>query len=173
MNYQFKCSEIEIKIVNIYDVRKYYIVPNVSWGADLHECDMLIIDKNGNATEIEIKISKSDLKADLLKTHHHKSDKIKNLYYAIPNWMYEDALKILPENVGIYTVTKTKYGSNIYKERKCIPNKYAKPLSHDEIFNILRLGVMRVWRLKAKLQKYETKKKITYEKEQLQLNLKS
>lgn len=57
--------EIETAIAMKLDIRKHIIVPNISWGAGLHECDLLVINKSGYATEIEIKISKSDLKKRL------------------------------------------------------------------------------------------------------------
>ena len=43
-----------------------------------HECDMLIVTKNRYLTEVEIKISLSDLKADFKKKHQHKDKNIKN-----------------------------------------------------------------------------------------------
>jgi len=66
-----------------------------------HECDMLIVTKNRYLTEVEIKISLSDLKADFKKEHQHKDENIKNFYYAFPEEMKEKALELIPEECGI------------------------------------------------------------------------
>lgn len=59
--------EMEIALMRELNIRKNIIVPNVSFGmyfkgyGALHECDLLCLSKSGYATEIEIKIIKSDL----------------------------------------------------------------------------------------------------------------
>jgi len=67
------------------------------------ECDFFCITKTGYAIEIEIKISRSDYKADLKKTQKHEKygDKTKTykpnrFYYAVPNGL------ILPEEIPEY-----------------------------------------------------------------------
>ena len=67
------------------DIRRELVVPNVHWGADVHECDLFLLSKSGYAIEIEIKISKADLIQDSKKKHGHVNYKIKQLYFAIPN----------------------------------------------------------------------------------------
>ena len=70
--------KIEVALANHFNYRLNLIVPNISWGAFIwHECDLFIVSKAGYCTEIEIKISKSDLKKDFEKKHNHESDKIK------------------------------------------------------------------------------------------------
>ena len=78
------CAEIELKLVKWFNPRTHLIVPNVSWGFTSHECDLLIMSKSGYLIEVEIKVSLPDLKKDLLKKHGHKEDRIKYLYFAIP-----------------------------------------------------------------------------------------
>ena len=48
--------------MNFFNYRANLIVPNISWGLGLHECDLLVLTSSGYATEIEIKVSKADLK---------------------------------------------------------------------------------------------------------------
>ena len=74
-----KTLEMEIALMRKFDVRRNIIVPNICWGMNLHECDLLSITKKGYATEIEIKVSKPDLRADRDKTHGHRSNKIEFL----------------------------------------------------------------------------------------------
>jgi len=64
-----KTSDIEFAVAKYFNFRKNLIVPNVSWGFNIHECDLLIVRKSGYAIEVEIKISKSDFKADFKKIH--------------------------------------------------------------------------------------------------------
>ena len=72
-------KEMELHISRYFDLRQNIIVPNISWGMGLHECDLLILSRAGYATEIEIKISAADLRKDSKKKHEHLSNKIKYL----------------------------------------------------------------------------------------------
>ena len=58
---------MEIALARFINPRVNLVVPNVSWGFFNHECDLISISKSGFATEYEIKVSKSDLKADKKK----------------------------------------------------------------------------------------------------------
>jgi hypothetical protein len=101
-----KTIDIEVAIAKYYGVRKNIIVPNISWGFHwMHECDMFIVTKAGIATEIEIKISKSDLLADFKKGHDHKdrAGRITYFYYAMPETLYEKCKDIIPKEAGILT----------------------------------------------------------------------
>ena len=88
-------SEMEKLIYTYFENSSLVIVPKISgnnWRLDTeadpmiwknivnHECDMLIVTKNRYLTEVEIKISLSDLKADFKKEHQHKDENIKNLW---------------------------------------------------------------------------------------------
>ena len=63
--------EIEEAVARYYDYRSHIIVPNVSWGWDIHECDLIVVRPSGYAIEIEIKRSRADIKADGDKRHGH------------------------------------------------------------------------------------------------------
>ena len=77
-------KDIEISVAKYMDPRVNLIVPNASWGLGLHECDLLVISKAGYASEVEIKVSKADLLRDREKRHGHASDRIKALWFALP-----------------------------------------------------------------------------------------
>jgi len=115
---------------------------------------LLIINcKTGVATEVEIKISVSDLKADFKKAHKHESKRIKYLYYAIPLTMLSSAIELLDERVGIITVERvdeTKWmPSFLRSETKRRPKRNMDyHWSESEILNVTRLGCMRLWALK-------------------------
>lgn len=141
-------TEIEIAIANKWGVRQSIIVPNISWGFDIHECDLLIVSNRGYLTEIEIKISKSDLKKDLEKRHKHESQKIKYLFFAVPKKL-ESCIDLIPERAGIIICEKNQYNNiKVVILRKPIRNIYAKPISDQEKYLIARLGTMRIFRLK-------------------------
>ena len=96
-------AEMECCVASFLNYRSNLIVPNVSWGMALHECDLLVITKAGYAWEVEIKVTKADLKKDSEKWHGHRSSRIKHLFFAIPTYL-QDAIEYIPERAGIITV---------------------------------------------------------------------
>jgi len=106
----------------------------------------LVVTKSGYATEVEIKISKQDLKNDLKKKHCHKSNKIKCLYFAAPEELVEFALENIPTRAGLLSV-----GLRVNEIKKPELNKESVKWSDKEIFNLLRLGAMRIYTLKQRL----------------------
>jgi hypothetical protein len=142
-------GDIEIAVAKWYDYRRYFIVPNVSYGLNIHEVDMLVISPSDWATEIEIKISIADLKADLKKSHGHRSNKIKYLYFAIPEELKEKAKGLIPERAGLLIVKEDKYGyTSINKVKTACINKTARKITSDERLQLGRLAAMRIWSLK-------------------------
>ena len=154
--------EIECAVANHFNYRANLIVPNVHWGMAIHECDLLVVTKAGYAYEVEIKITKADLKKDSEKLHGHQDNRIKYLYFAIPDYL-EDSTDLIPERAGIIVVETgplktTKYGGRTYTwNRKCrvvrqpILNMLATSFSPDDRYKVARLGALRIWRLKQKL----------------------
>jgi hypothetical protein len=147
--------DIELAIAKHYDTRQHIIVPNcyINFGTSAdHECDLIIIKRSGYAEEIEIKMSKSDLKADFKKKHGHVGERLQHLYYAMPVELYEQCKELIPEYAGVFTITK-------YEDRgfaRCVksaPKKQCRKLTTDEQLKIARLGVMRIWNLKQKYQR--------------------
>lgn len=157
--------EMSIAIARYFDTRLNIIVPNVSWGIGIHECDVLIITKSGYAIEVEIKTSKADIKADLKKSHAHNSKKLRSLIFAIPKKL-EYCIDLIPETAGIITIdrleTKLPYRDNMIGPmpsrlyctmlRKAKINIHAEKLSDKDILHVAKLGVMRMWNLKEKLK---------------------
>lgn len=144
---------IENAAARYFGIRQNLIVPNVQWGLWIHECDLLIMSQSGYLTEVEIKISASDLKKDLLKEHGHRDDRIKKLYFAIPEKLLKHENKI-PARAGILVY---KIQSNWFKlHRVALVNNLAKPLLASDQYQLARLGALRIWGLKSKIenQKY-------------------
>lgn len=148
-----RAVEIEIAVARLFGVRRHVIVPNASWGMSLHECDLLIIRNTGYAVEVEIKVSKADLKKDALKRHGHNSNRIKELYFAVPDKLYDAAVEYAPERAGIITVEHWEHYPFVEGsvKRKAVLNVLARPLNEDEIRTAMRLAGMRIWGLKERL----------------------
>jgi len=149
--------DIEIAVSDLIGYRLNTIVPNVSWGLGLnHECDLLVLDKHGRFTEIEIKVSISDLKADFNKYYGHSSKIISRMYYAFPADMLERALPLIPKHIGIiicekrdvFYLGKSGYRAEFYRQVR--HDKYSRP-SDKQIRKFLELGCMRIWSLKIHL----------------------
>ncbi len=152
-------EDIEIAVARMFGVRANLIVPNASWGAGIHECDLLICSSAGYLTEVEIKVTKADLKKDGEKRHAHKSAKIKFLFFAIPIQVYERKTEeieaLVPQQAGILVVSKSEIYStyNVDVRRKPTKNRMARSLSQIERYELARLGALRIWDLKKRLQK--------------------
>lgn len=168
-----KAEDIEYAVANYYGWRQNIIVPNVSWGMPglRYEVDMFILRPSGYAVEVEIKISLSDIKADLKKAHQHDSNYFRELYFAMPQELIEKAIEFIPERAGIFypKTEKVVYGkmndlhtvvearAEIF--RKAEINKSAEKLSDNNIEILTKLGCMRIWRLKKRLLNIEKDKK--------------
>lgn len=160
---KLKSADIEIAVANYFNPRVHLIVPNIRDGMNVHECDLLIMNGNNYGVEVEIKISKADIKKDLKKSHGHHSDKIRRLFFAIPEYLYtEEILALIPERAGVFVITpgeKITYFNNLvpdvyYSKPKCRVvrnakiNKHAKPFSNVERVEMGRLGMLRYWNIR-------------------------
>lgn len=150
--------DMEIALMQFFNIRKHLIVPNVSWGLMNHECDLLILRKTGYAIEVEIKVSKSDLLAEEKKKHDHWSPKIKELYFAVPYYMKEFALENIPNIAGLVIVgSERNKHYPVVVERTPISNNDARPFSEIERYKLARLGTLRILGMKKKIQKLNEK----------------
>lgn len=149
------------------------MVPNIREGLNIHECDMLILNKNDYAVEVEIKISKADIKKDLQKGHGHHSKKIRRLFFAIPEKLNtEEIHKLIPERAGIFVITdpvkiyndvlhngKPKKVSFIippkcHMVRTAKINKSARQFTDYERGEMGRLGMLRYWNIRHNFSKF-------------------
>lgn len=138
-----------------------------------YEADLIVVRKSGCLIEIEIKVSKSDLvKLEKKKTHNHDDHRIKYLYFAIPHVLLCQHEHI-PSRAGILILDwkQEKYRiANVDGYRRyvaCDNGKWVlrctevrKPVLHSkykiadhERYTLARLGALRIWDLKEKLNK--------------------
>jgi len=167
---KIKTPEMESAIATHFGIRANLIVPNISWGLGIHECDLLVLTASGYATEVEIKVSRGDLIKDKEKSHGHHSKKLKYLYFAIPDYL-EDDIEHIPERAGILIVAWNKDGDYLHVRKKREPKlQFKYKFTDKERFEVARLGSMRIWGLKrtvnesnrnyhALLEKYKTLEK--------------
>lgn len=149
MNYQ-TCTEIEVAISRHFGITKYVIVPNVSWGMFRYELDLCLLNHRSlYAYEVEIKVSKSDLKRDAAKWHHHNwnYDLIRCLYFAMPEKM-RDCADLVPERAGILLVDPKGHVQTLREPK---PNPAAKKWTYEQAYKLARLGTMRTWTMKRNL----------------------
>lgn len=124
--------------------RKYLVVPNVYWGMGLnHECDLLAMSPSGYLYEIEIKVSKHDIKRDLEKRHGHYDSRIKGLWFAGPEDLHDDLMELVPDRAGVVVVRPTKSGPKICRKPKL--NMRAPAMSMKDMYRLARLGTIRYW----------------------------
>jgi len=159
---QMKTRDIEVAVANHFGYRRNLIVPRVSWGLDLHECDMLILSNAGYASEVEIKVSKSDLLRDSDKSHRHNSNKVKALWFAVPESLGEFALTNTALDVGVFVVCENSYRG---KTRRCKILRPAKlrvnsrKFTEGERHQLARLGLMRYWSIRS--EAFDTEKEFS------------
>jgi hypothetical protein len=158
-------EEMEVAIAKYFGIRQHIVVPNVSWGFFNHECDLFFIRKSGYGFEVEIKRTKSDMVADFKKKHGHKDrrNRIVQLYYAFPEELLSKVKDLVPEDCGIITVEYYGDGIKEYRgyarmHRDAKRRKGAKRLTEKEQLQIARLGTLRIWTLKEKLNLLKQKK---------------
>jgi hypothetical protein len=142
---KLRAPDVELAVARFFNYRINLIVPNIYWGFDLnYEADLLIISPAAFATEIEIKVTNSDIKRDSLKSAAaHKSNRIKKFFYAVPDYLAGS--EYLPKDAGLIAVDKNK---NCRILRPPRINKIARKLRHDEIETLMKLAAMRIWGLK-------------------------
>jgi len=148
---KLKTIDMEIALAEFFEPRINLVVPNISWGIGIHECDLFVLTKSGYAYEVEIKVSMADLKKDCEKHHQHLSNKIKKFYFAIPYYMVgDDALACIPARAGIIVVD-ARHQCAVIREAEV--NNSSIKFSDEYRFKIARLGALRIWTLKRKIVK--------------------
>ena len=91
-------EEIQWNVANfLANFRTDIIIPNLSWGMLNYEADLIIISKSHYMTEVEIKRSLSDLKADFKKDVLHNDERVRDLYYALPASIEEKAMEFFKQ----------------------------------------------------------------------------
>ncbi len=142
-----------------------FMVPNAfiwHW-----EADLLYVTPSGFATEWEIKLSRSDFKADFKKTYKHlilnegkrpsgepawDSNKIKHdigpkyFYYACPEGLIK--AEEVPEYAGLFYIYETGASATLIKQA---PRRKVKPLTDKQKIQLYEKGLRRYWSTQEKM----------------------
>ena len=165
------CTELSVKEIQAllaehFGIRNNIIVPNVSWGLLDYEADLLIMNKTGYVTEIEIKRSWSDFLADFKKDDvAHKSELIYQFWYCVPEELYSKCIEKLKE---VYKDSLDRPNVISYSDSGIL-NFHGKSASYcrgnhrklflEEQLKLARLGTMRYWSSEFKRLRSERENK--------------
>ena len=140
------------------------LVDNCNWTG--YECDVLGVTTDLRIIDVEVKISRADLKADAKKDKwwHRRGwsdiegperlrpwpEKVWKHYYAMPADIWKpDLLDCLPnENSGILLLREQRSSVTplaVHCERRAKPNKDAARLTPAQAIDIARLANLRMW----------------------------
>ena len=158
-------SDIERAIIRTWAPEKTLIVPNVSYGfVRWGEIDMLKVEQSRYLTEIEIKVSLSDLKREWKKMRWAPvyqdgfRKTIRRYYIAMPEGLYETGRAVIPDWVGagILTVRPVEEINGrltrpyAYEKQKPRINKESKKITIEDLATLGRLGTLRYWSLRRR-----------------------
>jgi len=156
----------------VFQRKHLVIVPNCTWTGD--EIDLLVVTSDLRIIDIEVKIDRSDFKADAKKakwyhswdwrvdgkwSHGVKRDdhrkrewprKVWKHYYALPQELWNanltDHLKANAPRSGVILMTATPTGAiHAHIERRSQPNIKADKISTEDAVNLARLASLRMW----------------------------
>lgn len=150
--------------LNIFRAKHVVMVPDCMWTG--HEADMLVVRNDLRLVDIEIKISRSDLKADAAKdkwfdmpdrwpfgagqrprTPRPHPPKIWKHYYCMPRDIWTDELlpAIQPASGILFIKDWGNETPLITLKRQARPNKTAQPITAEDVIDIARLQSNRMW----------------------------
>lgn len=141
-------------------------LPNCTWTGD--EIDLLVVTMNRRIIDVEIKVSRADLKADKHKGKWWHQDwatvvngvrvtppkvakpwptKVWKHYYAMPEEIWrEDLLEHIQPVSGVLLVYGKKLGSeHVRCVKRAKPNNPSATLTDEQVMRIARLTSLRMW----------------------------
>lgn len=142
------------------------VVPNCTVTG--HECDLLVVSKKLMLIDVEVKISRADLKADAKKDkwwqrweaiegRFQRVDPSRRIewppkvfmhYYAMPREIWSPELLPCLGSVqsGVILVEATRHGTfDCVVEKRASRNPDAQPIEPAALINIARLASLRMW----------------------------
>lgn len=156
----------------IFQRKCLVVVPNCSWTGD--ECDLLAVTKDLRVIDVEVKISRSDYRADAKKdkwfehwsgawntpmhqrvrTPRQWPRKAWKHYYAMPKsiWKPEMADQRPSKNSGIILLNQIGQSLFAHVEVRAKPCREAEKLTPADACDIARLASLRMWDAYDKLR---------------------
>jgi len=151
----------------VFDRKHLLILPNCQWAGD--EADILVVTPNLRVIDVEIKISRADLKADARKEKWferwdyridgpYRQDlsgrrprqwpsNVWKHYYCLPLDIWKPELfECISPMSGVLTLQSASDGSPIVRcQRKATPNRKADRIDPEDAIDIARLASFRMW----------------------------
>lgn len=154
-------TEIELALYNHFRFLQNDVMTNIYLDYGNHECDLIVIrNQSLYALEVEIKTSVSDLKSERKKQRYQRrgvncyhdsavgmSQMFKEKWFAMPEKMKQKGLALIPNYSGLLTINE-QGAVNIARKAKKLNNK---PITQEQRTDLLRLGVMKCYRLKQRM----------------------
>lgn len=165
-----KWTEFEIAstlAMDFFNKENLVVVDNCGWSG--HEADILVVTRDLRLIDVEIKISRADLKADAQKNkwkhygvwskapmlpngHVSHPHKIWKHYYALPEEIWKpELLECLPSvKSGVVLLRRDilKNGKTFVRYtvvRRAVPFRDSLKLSTADVLNVARLASLRMW----------------------------
>ncbi len=159
--------------------RHLVLVPNCIWTGS--ECDLLVVTANLRIIDVEVKISRADLKADAGKdkwfhSWDYKIDgpwrprdeqqrrprewprKVWKHYYAMPRAIWTPELDASLGSSASGVLLLEQRGGNaeivVRCERRAYPNRDAERIKPEDAVDIARLASLRMWDAYAELERH-------------------
>lgn len=146
----------------VFNHRHLIVCPNTYWPGN--ETDLLLVRTDLRLMDVEIKISRSDLKVDAKKekwfdmanrwaqgterpvTPRTHPRRIWKHYYAMPEEIWkDDLLAVIQPTSGIIMMTDHKTHPGCYLKRQAKPSKDAERVTPEELADIARMQSHRMW----------------------------
>lgn len=147
---------------DFFNRKHLIVVPNCYWTG--YETDLLVVHENLKLIDVEIKISRADLKADIGKDkwwhmRHWGATrdaprvardwpvKVWRHYYCMPADIWKDELlDAIPPRSGVVLLSETRSGTvRADCKRRAQQNPDAKPIDTADAINLGRLASLRMW----------------------------
>lgn len=143
-----------------FESRHLVLVPNCNWPGN--ETDLLVVTCDLRIIDVEVKISRADLKADAKKDKWFHSwdyrldgerrarewpSRCWKHYYCLPREIWEDALLAALPSPRSGVLLMHEHGGKlaITCRRRATPNRDAKKISAEDAVDIARLASLRMW----------------------------
>ena len=132
------------------------VLPNCTWTGD--EIDLLVVTPNLRVIDVEIKISRADLKKDREKIKWWRTGtgwprKVWKHYYAMPAELWHDDLKVhINTHSGVLLLHNenphrlyVKNRGEVSCAKRARPNRDAETLTAAHVVQVARLASLRMW----------------------------
>lgn len=146
-------GSIALAIAKYLECDKRLVIKNVKM--EFLEADLVYVSKLGYAGEVEIKKSKTDIRAEfdghsLSKVCKHNGNALGDRYVsyyslAVPEGMEQLALSLMPDKYGLFTV-----GERVTLIRKPVRLPNAKPITYEQLMILSMYASRRFWQITEK-----------------------